>query len=72
MKGCHWHQMYYEKKFCVLQKKVLSFGLNRTVEVRSVTSATINWGQVTSVLVKFSSELSFGGHNSCSFLAENC
>ena len=28
---------------------------------------TINWGQVTSVLVKFSSELSFGGHNSCSF-----
>ena len=30
-------------------------------------SATINWGQVTSALVKFSSQLSFGGHNFCSF-----
>ena len=35
------------KKFCVLQKKVLSFWLNRTVEVRPNSSAKPNVRSVT-------------------------
>ena len=40
---------YYseEKKFCVLQKKVLSFGPNGTVEVRPNSSAEPNIWSVT-------------------------
>ena len=37
-----------KKKFCVLQKKVLSFGPNRTVEVRPNSSAEPNVRSVTS------------------------
>ena len=36
-----------KKKFCVLQKKVLSFGPNRTVEVRPNSSAEPNVRSVT-------------------------
>ena len=36
-----------KKKFCVLQKKVLSFGRNRTVEVRLNSSAKPNVCSVT-------------------------
>ena len=35
----HQAKQKHEKKFFVLQKKVLSFGLNRTVEVRPNSSA---------------------------------
>ena len=38
-----------QKKFCVLQKKVLSFGPNRTVEVRPNSSAEPNVWLITSV-----------------------
>ena len=38
-----------KKKFCVLQKKVLSFGLNRTTEVRLTSSAKLNVRLVTRV-----------------------
>ena len=34
MKGCHFIECNPKKKFCVPQKKVLSFWPNRTVEVR--------------------------------------
>jgi hypothetical protein len=40
-----------KKRFCVLQKKVLSFGPNRTVEVQPHCSAEPNVGSVTSWLV---------------------
>jgi hypothetical protein len=36
-----------QKKFCVLQKKVLSFGPNRTVEVRLNGSAELKVRSVT-------------------------
>ena len=36
-----------KKKFCVLQKKVLSFGPNRTVEVRPNSSAEPNVRSIT-------------------------
>ena len=36
-----------KKKFCVLQKKVLSFGPNRTVEVRLNSLAELNVWSVT-------------------------
>ena len=36
-----------KKKFCVLQKKVLSFGPNRTVEVRTNSSAEQNVWSIT-------------------------
>ena len=36
-----------QKKFCVLQKKVLSFGPNRTVEVRPNSSAEPNVRWIT-------------------------
>jgi hypothetical protein len=36
-----------KKKFCVLQKKVLSFGPNRTLEVRPNSSAEPNVRSVT-------------------------
>ena len=36
-----------KKKFCVLQKKVLSFGPNRTVQVRPNSSAEPNVRSVT-------------------------
>ena len=36
-----------QKKFCVLQKKVLSFGPNRTVEVRPNSSAEPNVRLIT-------------------------
>ena len=36
-----------QKQFCVLQKKVLSFGPNRTVEVRPNSSAEPNVCSVT-------------------------
>ena len=49
MKGCHWHKIWCEKKFCVLQKKVLSFGPNRTVEVRPNSSAEPNVRSITSL-----------------------
>jgi hypothetical protein len=39
--------MYYEKKVCVLQEKVLSFGPNRTVEVRPNSLAEPNVRLVT-------------------------
>ena len=38
---------YKKKKFCVLQKKVLSFGPNRTVEVRPNSLAGPNIRSVT-------------------------
>ena len=38
-----------KKKFCVLQKKVLSFGPNRTVEVRPNSSAEPNVRSITTV-----------------------
>ena len=38
-----------QKKVCVLQKKVLSFGPNRTVEVRRNSSAEPNVRSVTSL-----------------------
>ena len=41
------------KKFCVLQKKVLSFGPNRTVEVRPNSSAEPNVRSVTILQAKF-------------------
>ena len=47
VKGCH----RYEKKFCVLQKKVLSFGPNRTVEVRLNSSAKPKVRSVTNVQI---------------------
>jgi hypothetical protein len=40
-----------KKKFCVLQKKVLSFGPNRTVEVRLNSSAEPNVRSVTTPLI---------------------
>ena len=36
-----------KKKFCVLQKKVLSFGPNRAVEVRPNSSAEPNVRSIT-------------------------
>ena len=42
---------FTKKKFCVLQKKVLSFGLNRTVEVPPNSSAEPNVQSVTRLLV---------------------
>ena len=38
-----------KKKFCVLQKKVLSFGPNRTVEVRPNSSAEPNVRSITTI-----------------------
>ena len=40
-----------KKKFCVLQKKVLSFGPNRTVEVRLNSSAKPKVRSVTNVQI---------------------
>ena len=40
-----------QKKFCVLQKKVLSFGPNRTVEVRPNSSAEPNFRSITNVYI---------------------
>jgi hypothetical protein len=42
-----------KKKFCVLQKKVLPFGPNRTVEVRPNSSAEPNFWSVTTVQNKW-------------------
>ena len=43
-----------KKKFCVLQKKVLSFGPNRTVEVRPNSSAEPNVRLITNTNVGYS------------------
>ena len=50
MKGSHWHWYNMKKRFCFLQEKVLSFGPNRTVEVRSNNSAEPNVWSVTNSL----------------------
>ena len=48
------------KKFCVLQKKVLSFGPNRTVEVRPNSSAEPNVQSVTSLNAKLEIQILMG------------
>ena len=46
-----------QKKFCVLQKKVLSFGPNRTVEVRPNSLAKANVWSVTMALLSDSEDM---------------